>query len=644
MRDLLIALGPLINQSLSAAIATIAASFFLYTLVKDIRNQVARAYSLLLFFVLVTYIGDLGVSFTDDMVSAENWLRFQWLGIAFVPAGYVHVSHAILTMTGLPSRGRRSFAVRALYVLALLFLILVIFTDTLVRDLTTQPAAHMRPGPMFWVFGLYFVGSVVSSYWFILRARNRTLTQATHRRLTWLAASYVAPALSVFPFLLISGQALRSPALFYALLIIVDTILAVMLSYMAYSMAFIGTLLPERLIKAQMLQFFLRGPVVAIAALAVIVWVPRAGEVLGLPGEEVMPLLAVTVILFLQWVITLVRPQLERWIIYVGDQSEIRHIQELEQRLLTGADFQQMLDTILATVCDYLQVETAFVASFTNGNPRLVQAIGLQDQELEKELEANGEIANNALNGPDPDDVTERGDVFIWESYWLIPLHAQAESDGPARLLGLLGVTAPAAAPDALDREQWRVFMALASRAAETLEDRRIQSQVLASIKGMLPEMTTIERLRESGRMGVLEALTTPTEEIISDPDFSQKIKDALSHYWGGPQLTDDSLMHLAVVRQALEEHDGNPQRAMRAVLQQAIENLRPEGQRSMTTAEWILYNILEMRFIQGRKVRDVAMRLAMSESDLYRKQRVAIEAVAEIISNMEREIAAEQE
>jgi hypothetical protein len=46
------------------------------------------------------------------------------------------------------------------------------------------------------------------------------------------------------------------------------------------------------------------------------------------------------------------------------------------------------------------------------------------------------------------------------------------------------------------------------------------------------------------------------------------------------------------------------------------------------------------MRFIQGRKVRDVAMRLAMSESDLYRKQRVAIETVASIIAEMERTTA----
>ena len=45
------------------------------------------------------------------------------------------------------------------------------------------------------------------------------------------------------------------------------------------------------------------------------------------------------------------------------------------------------------------------------------------------------------------------------------------------------------------------------------------------------------------------------------------------------------------------------------------------------------------MKFIEGRKVRDVASRLAMSEADLYRKQRIAIEAVAKAIFEMEQGI-----
>jgi hypothetical protein len=55
-----------------------------------------------------------------------------------------------------------------------------------------------------------------------------------------------------------------------------------------------------------------------------------------------------------------------------------------------------------------------------------------------------------------------------------------------------------------------------------------------------------------------------------------------------------------------------------------------------MTSPEWTIYNILDLRFIERIKVRDVAMRLAMSEPDLYRKQRVAIEAVADGLIEME--------
>jgi hypothetical protein len=127
-------------------------------------------------------------------------------------------------------------------------------------------------------------------------------------------------------------------------------------------------------------------------------------------------------------------------------------------------------------------------------------------------------------------------------------------------------------------------------------------------------------------------------ETLIERTEFPRLVKDALSHYWGGPKLSDSPLLQLRIVEHALSEYDGNPIKALRAVLTQAIERLRPDGERKMTAAEWLLYNILELKFIQGRRVRDVALRLAMSESDLYRKQRVAIEEVANHIAEMERQ------
>ena len=94
--------------------------------------------------------------------------------------------------------------------------------------------------------------------------------------------------------------------------------------------------------------------------------------------------------------------------------------------------------------------------------------------------------------------------------------------------------------------------------------------------------------------------------------------------------------MKLRVIQEtAKNEYDGNMPNALRAILKKAVDQVRPEGDRRFTS-EWILYNILDLKFIEGRKVREVAGRLAMSEADLYRKQRVAVEAVAKAILEME--------
>src|SRR5262245_55585679 len=87
--------GSLITESTSAAVAILSGSFLLYSLARDYRSRVARAFSALLLFVTITYIGDLGVSYSDHLETAALWLRFQWIGIAFAPAAYLHLSDSI---------------------------------------------------------------------------------------------------------------------------------------------------------------------------------------------------------------------------------------------------------------------------------------------------------------------------------------------------------------------------------------------------------------------------------------------------------------------------------------------------------------------------------------------------------------------
>jgi hypothetical protein len=83
-------------------------------------------------------------------------------------------------------------------------------------------------------------------------------------------------------------------------------------------------------------------------------------------------------------------------------------------------------------------------------------------------------------------------------------------------------------------------------------------------------------------------------------------------------------------------EGGGSSTKALQTVLREAIENLRPDEQLDPTAQEWVLYNVLNLRFLQGLRIREIAARLAMSESDFYRKQRVAVEEVARQIALME--------
>jgi len=145
-----------------------------------------------------------------------------------------------------------------------------------------------------------------------------------------------------------------------------------------------------------------------------------------------------------------------------------------------------------------------------------------------------------------------------------------------------------------------------------------------------------IQRLRAAGRYDSRAGLDPGA--LPPEADLATWVKDALTHYWGGPKLTSSPLMRLRIVRDMAGEHEGNTANGLRQLLREAVNRVKPTGERRFTT-EWILYNILEMKFIEGRKVRDVAARLAMSEADLYRKQRVAVDAVARAVLEMEAEL-----
>ncbi|HXD10003.1 MAG TPA: hypothetical protein VN653_08075, partial [Anaerolineales bacterium] len=150
-----------INNILTAGIAITAFSLFLYALSFNLRDRVARSFAIILLCVVVV--------FTTEALqnkSVPNWglellLRLQWIGIIFLPPAYLHLSDALLVTAGRPSRGRRRLAVRLVYVLSGIF-ILLLGSGLLVGGLIAngKPAPHLQHTAWTQVFTVFYIAII----------------------------------------------------------------------------------------------------------------------------------------------------------------------------------------------------------------------------------------------------------------------------------------------------------------------------------------------------------------------------------------------------------------------------------------------------------------------------------------------------
>ncbi len=461
-----------------------------------------------------------------------------------------------------------------------------------------------------------------------MRAFSRMLTRSGQRRMLYLMAGATAPALGSYPYLLFgSGLAAQYPLFFWGSAFIINVLVAVLVVVMAYAVAFFGVSWPDRVVKSRLFKWLLRGPVTASLALAVITIVRRAGLYFeGEPYSGFVPLSMVVTVLLFEHAVTLFSPLWERLLFYGRDHAELQLLQNIEERLLTRGDLQQFLETVLAAVRDHLQSPCAFVAAL-DGDELTLSVVAGNRALLEREdLDEALELINH--NGE-----SDRHE-FTWGGFWILPLHQRrgnGDRDEVRPLLGLLGVARKV--DHLMDKDQHDAVWLLADRAALALEDRQLQQRVFRSLEDLQPQIDLLQRMRAAGRYDARASILT--EPLPQESDLADWVKDALTHYWGGPKLTNSPLIKLKIVQMLAEEYEGNTPNALRALLRKAVDQVKPDGERRFTS-EWILYNILEMKFIEGRKVREVAGRLAMSEADLYRKQRVAVEAVARAILDME--------
>lgn len=642
MENLFASLLSLINETLASAIVIVAASFLLYNLTRNFHDRVVRTSALVLGCVTISYVCDVLVSLDPSPRTYAAILRLQWIGIAFLPVALVHLSDALLATTNMPSRGRRRRVIRIFYLVSAVFLLLAAFTNTLIIPVPISPEYFtgqlfgLQAGPAFIVYIIYFLIATVFAWINVGRARRRCLTRDTRRRMGYLQFALLTPAIGIFPFSLLLGAGEEYSLLGLMSVVIANIIIILLLVFLAYPLSFFGSRDPDRVVKVDLLRFFLRGPATGILIIVTIFFINPATRILGIPSDNFLPFAVVAVVLLWQWLVALALPYLERWLVYKGeDREQFDRLQRLSDRLMTHDDLVQLLEATLAATCDYLRVNTAFVISLLDPFPEIISAIGparpKQDTISEDMIAIGTALDQASASSP-----------ASWHGFWILPLtHQQHDSAHTSTRIGIFAIQARATVID-LNEDESAMLDVMAQRAAQTLEDLAVQSEIVASLEGLVPQLTLTTSARD--RMEFRPPPTSsplpiaaPKDDVIGDTEqFKEQVRAALRHYWGGPGLSQSRLLDLTIVQSAMNGDD-NPSKALRYVLTKAIEAQKPPGERKLHSPEWTLYNILELRFLKGEKVRDVGLKLAMSEADLYRKQRVAIDAVADTLIDMER-------
>jgi hypothetical protein len=318
-------------------------------------------------------------------------------------------------------------------------------------------------------------------------------------------------------------------------------------------------------------------------------------------------------------------------LVFTQDHAEIDYLRALPRSTFTQTDLRSLLENTLVVVCGALRVDTGFVAAPDDGGYTVKTIVGSR-REVKRFVAEHplAEVMPRVIAAtPREGSDTPPPEAFVpCNGFSLLGLRSPGGD-----FLGALGVSYP---HTALSADSRRLIGALAHRMELALETVQIQRRLFAALRGIGPEMQSLQTLSSRLEQATPASLETLETEVAMLPEFPQLVKDALAHYWGGPKLSDSPLLGLRTVRRTLADQGGSPTRALQAVLRQAIENLRPDEQLDPSAQEWLMYNILELRFLQGKRIRDTAEKLAMSESDLYRKQRLAVEEVARQLALME--------
>ena len=609
------------SDVLTAGLALVTFSLFLYSLTFKIHDRLTKVFSAVLFTLILVFGADAFGSVVTEPETLLKIIKVHWVGLIFIPTLYFQFSDALLALTGKPSKGKRKFIGFGMLFISIALCILL-FSDALLGELITDQA----PAPFFYrtsamnFYLLFFFLAIALSMYNFSRAIRRTNSPTSKRRMVYLVVGALGLLIGLFPYLTFeSSIGVFSSLTFWFLSTVLYLASWLLIIVMTYAISFFGFSIPDREIKKRLFHWIFRGPLTASISLGLTTLIRRAGYVLGKDLLMLEILAMVASIMLLEHFYTLFFPKMEKILFRGKDLKELEGVRYFEERLFTKNDFVQFSEIILATICDRMQATDAVLFLKRNGDFEKIIGIG------------NDPLFENNLNILERDLIQNIQNKMIVNTKdgVLIPIKKSTGDEKESILLGFVGLNRMK--KNELDREQSSAINLLLTRLRTAIVDYQAQQSIMIALELLVPQMDEMQNLLAAGRFSEMHVqINLEDEEAIS-----KWTKDALSHLWGGPKLTSNSLLQLSIVQQRADETGDTLTKTLRLLLQSVIKSLKPEGERQYTN-DWLLYNILDFKYNENMKMRDIAKRLSLSEADLYRKQRVAIELVAKKIIEME--------
>ena len=617
-----------ISEALIAGVAISCFSVFLFLLGYLRKEVLARVFTVILALLAGIFTAD-AFSLTTDSIAFFSVMQLaQWSGFFLVYAGFFHFSLTILAMTGAKLRRARRLATIGAY-LSAAFLVYLLLDGRIFVNPKLFASGGTITGfadfqPWIWVWtGLILIGCIT----ILILAISRTKTKTSRRRMRYLLISSIivqlSTTLSVF-----AGFRFKISALwwYWPLSVFAYLGLLSMIFLLAYAVVTFCVTWSHRVVRLRLIEWVLRGPVTASVTLILVTLVRRTAKVLAINSEGWTSLLTVLSILLLQYLITVLTPLMRRNNYSGYGREDYEMLSELENMMIFRAEMETYLESLCSVICDKLQVSGAFVvAGGVSGQPESIITAGLISNEQRKAIHVYAS-ERMAVSSELESDTVSYANGFAY-----LPIEYPIAGNDDPYFLALIGAAVSNGSHDPSIQE---VLLSAAVDCAQVLWQRRYYARTVRTLEG-ISENELNQRYRTVNLLNPEAGFGRGDPPLPSD--VSLWVRDALTHYWGGPRLSESPLLSWRIVESETGESDGNRINALRKVLRDAIEKTRPDGEPSISL-EWTLYNILVLKFIEGRKVKEIVRRLAMSEADFYRKQKVAIEEVAKLLSAAENE------